>query len=297
MKAVKRLRILIVIAILVAGAFAGRFTTNLLFPLENEDVQVSPVVGSEPPGYSGEAYLVIGDNQPSLDADALSTEAFESYSELDALGRCGPAVACIGQELMPQAERESISHVEPSGWKNVPYPFVDGKYLYNRCHLIGYQLTGENDNAANLITGTRYLNVEGMLPFENMVADYIKETGNHVYYRVTPYFVGDELVARGVYMQGWSVEDQGEGICFDVYVFNVQPGVTIEYATGESSLDEAALSQGEQGTFVLNTNSKKFHSPDCSGAADMKKENRQDYTGSRDLLIAQGFEACGQCKP
>ncbi len=249
------------------------------------------------PEFSGEAYCTIHGNQPAFIQEQFTTEAYEYFSELDSLGRCGVTMACIGQELMPTEERESISHVYPSGWVNVPYSFVDGEYLYNRCHLIGFQLTGENDNKQNLITGTRYLNVEGMLPFENMVADYVKETGNHVLYRVTPIFEGDELVARGVQMEAWSVEDSGDGICFNVYCYNVQPGVKIDYLTGESTLDEEAFTEGEMGDYVLNTNSKKFHIPSCSGAVDMSEKNRQDFSGSRDLLIAQGFEPCSQCNP
>jgi len=180
---------------------------------------------------------------------------------------------------------------------NAPYSFVDGEYLYNRCHLIGFQLTGENANERNLITGTRYMTVEGMLPFENMVADYVKETENHVLYRITPVFEGDNLVASGVLMEAWSVEDEGDGICFNVYAYNVQPGVIIDYATGESEADEEALNSGEKENFVLNVSSKKFHLPTCSGATGMNEKNRQDYYGSRELLIAQGFEACGQCNP
>lgn len=183
------------------------------------------------------------------------------------------------------------------------YDIVDGKYLYNRCHLIGYQLSGENANEQNLITGTRYLNVEGMLPFENMVADYVQETGNHVLYRVTPIFQGTELVARGVQMEAESVEDQGEGICFNVYVYNDQPGITIDYATGASSLEGDALPEDstqkepEDTLYILNTSSGKFHLPSCSGAASMKEENRQAFSGSREELIAQGYSPCGQCKP
>ncbi len=189
------------------------------------------------PAFSGEPYVVIDDNQPHF--DETNTDSFESYSELDALGRCGTAYANIGSDLMPTEERESISNVKPSGWVNREYDadLVDGRYLYNRCHLIGYQLTGENANEKNLITGTRYLNVEGMLPFENMVADYIKETDNHVLYRVTPIFEGDNLVASGVHMEALSVEDDGEGICFNIYAYNNQPGITIDYATGENWLD------------------------------------------------------------
>lgn len=186
------------------------------------------------PAFSGEAYIVINNNEPEFSDDALTTDAYEFYSELDALNRCGYAMACIGQELMPTEDRGSIGQVKPTGWQTVKYDFVDGKYLYNRCHLIGFQLTGENANERNLITGTRYLNVEGMLPFENMVADYIKETGNHVLYRVTPIFDGNNLVARGVQMEALSVEDSGDGICFNIYAYNNQPGVVIDYSTGES---------------------------------------------------------------
>ena len=174
------------------------------------------------PAYSGDPYVVINGNQPDFtEEDRTSTVSFESYSPLDALGRCGPACANIGQDLMPTEDRESISSVTPSGWINREY---DGEYLYNRCHLIGFQLTGENANEENLITGTRYMNVDGMLPFENLAADYIRETGNHVLYRVTPVFEDRDLVASGVQMEAWSVEDSGEGVCFNVYVYNVQAG-------------------------------------------------------------------------
>ncbi len=287
-------------AILSLVLIAAIYIVADMLPEEANPTQVSTVAVydlGDIPEYSGEAYCVINGNRPDFVEDMYTTEAYEYFSELDPLGRCGVTMACVGKELMPTADRESISHVYPSGWVNVPYSFVDGEYLYNRCHLIGFQLTGENDNKQNLITGTRYMNTEGMLPFENMVADYVKETGNHVLYRVTPIFKGDELVARGVLMEAWSVEDGGEGLCFNVYCFNVQPGVIIDYATGESRIDEEFLNSGEQHEYVLNTGSRKFHSPDCSGATDMKAENRQDYTGSRELLIAQGFEPCGQCKP
>lgn len=248
------------------------------------------------PEFSSDAYTVVNDNQPQFTQEQLVTESYEFYSELDALNRCGYAMACIGQDIMPTEERGSIGQVKPTGWQTVKYDFVDGKYLYNRCHLIGYQLTGENANEKNLITGTRYLNVEGMLPFENMVADYVKETGNHVLYRVTPVFVGDELVARGVEMEAWSVEDNGEGICFHVYIFNIQPGVTINYADGTSTLDEGYFA-GEEATYVLNTNSKKFHTEDCGNGDTISEENRQVVTTPRQVLIDQGYEPAGCCDP
>ncbi|WP_295691702.1 DNA/RNA non-specific endonuclease [uncultured Oscillibacter sp.] len=246
------------------------------------------------PAYAGDPYVVIDDNQPDFpEEDRTSTESFETYSPLDALGRCGAAYANVGQDLMPTEDRGSISSVTPSGWINKEY---DGEYLYNRCHLIGFQLTGENANEENLITGTRYMNVDGMLPFENLVADYVKETDNHVLYRVTPVFEGQNLVAGGVQMEAWSVEDAGDGVCFNVYVYNVQPGITIDYATGESWQEGTEPSDGDV-TYILNTNSHKFHYPDCAGAASMSDANRQEYTGSREDLIAQGYTPCGQCDP
>ena len=208
---------------------------NWLMPAQQPPHAVSL---QDVPAFSGEPYVVIGDNRPLFDGEDITAVSYEFYSELDDLGRCGYTMACIGKDLMPTADRESISQVKPTGWKQKQYDFVDGKSLYNRCHLIGFQLTGENANERNLITGTRYMNVDGMLPFENMVADYIKETGNHVLYRVTPIFQDDELVARGVQMEAYSVEDSGEGICFHVYVYNNQPGVTIDYATGHNWLEK-----------------------------------------------------------
>ena len=264
-----------------------------------------------------EAYVEVNGNIPYFtDADKTTT-AYENYAPLDSLGRCGVVMACIGRELMPKAdeERGSISSVTPSGWEQAKYDtaLVDGGYLYNRAHLIGWQLTAENANERNLITGTRYFNVDGMLPFENMVADYIKETGNHVLYRVTPDFQGNNLVATGVTMEAYSVEDNGDGIQFCVYVYNFQPGILIDYATGKSRLDDGSKipdksteddEKGDTGTgesadstYILNTSSKKFHNPDCSGAATIKEQNKQTYTGSRDDLIAEGYSPCGTCKP
>lgn len=278
------------------------------------------------PEFSGDPYVVLSENVPLFSQEDFSEESYETYSALDGLGRCGVAEANIGEDLMPTAKRESISQVKPSGWHSVQYDWVEGKSLYNRCHLIGYQLTAENANEKNLITGTRFLNVEGMLPFENMVADYIKETGNHVLYRVTPVYQGNELVARGVRMEGWSVEDEGEGICFHVYAYNEQPGVVIDYATGESREAEggdpargtaaADTSQKErsrsadrsegnsapeetesQGEYILNTNTKKFHLPSCSSAEQISGENRESYSGSREELLSLGYDPCKRCEP
>lgn len=253
---------------------------------------------SDIPEFSGEPYVVINDNEPSFPAEDFTSEGFEEYSPLDDLGRCGVAYANVGLETMPTEERGSISNVKPTGWKSVQYDFVDGKSLYNRCHLIGFQLTGENANRQNLITGTRYMNVDGMLPFENLVADYVKETENHVLYRVTPIFEGDNLVASGVQMEAQSVEDKGEGVCFNVYVYNNQPGVTIDYETGDSwASDEAPADTSQESTYILNTSSRKFHKPNCGSVETISPSNKKSYTGTREELINQGYEACGKCKP
>ena len=251
------------------------------------------------PAYSGEAYVPLNDNIPDFDPDDLPPRSFEEYSDLDALGRCGVAFANVGLDLMPTEKRGSIGQVKPSGWKTVQYDIVDGKYLYNRCHLIGYQLTAENANKKNLITGTRYLNVQGMLPFENLVADYVKETGNHVLYRVTPIFAGDNLVADGVQIEAISVEDKGEGVLFNVYCYNVQPGIVIDYATGDSALADAVPADADADTvvYILNTKTGKFHYPDCSSAINMSANVREEYAGTRDDLISAGYEPCGRCKP
>lgn len=252
---------------------------------------------SKIPEYSGAPYVAVNDNVPFFTEEEITTDAFEEYSALDSLGRCGVAYANICRELMPTEKRESISAVRPTGWHSVEYDFVNGKSLYNRCHLIGFQLAGENANERNLITGTRYLNIEGMLPFEDMVADYVKETDGHVLYRVTPYFRGDNLVANGVLMEGWSVEDEGEGVCFNVYAYNVQPGVSIDYATGDNCAVPADGTPTASETYVLNTNSKKFHTPGCGSVANISANNRQEFTGSRDDLISQGYTPCGSCNP
>lgn len=259
------------------------------------------------PAFSGEPYVVIDDNQPSFTASELTTSSFESYAPIDSLGRCGVAYACISTDLMPAdgEKRGSISEIKPSGWVTAKYDFVDGKYLYNRCHLIGWQLTAENANRSNLITGTRYMNVDGMLPFENMVADYIKETGSHVMYRVTPVFSGDDLVAQGVQMEAYSVEDDGDGICFNVFCYNVQPGVTIDYADGTNHLSDKDAQTDSSSTstdtdtasahYVLNTSSKKYHDPSCSAVGKMSEKNRRDFTGTQAELEKEGYTPHTSC--
>lgn len=258
------------------------------------------------PTYSGSPSVEVLGNTPQFTEQDKARGSFEEYSPLDDLGRCGVAFALVGTETMPTEKRGSIGEVKPSGWHTVRYNgIVDGNYLYNRCHLIGYQLAGENANPKNLITGTRYLNTEGMLPYEDKVAAYVKRTGNHVLYRVTPMFDGSNLVASGVHMEALSVEDNGKGISFNVYCYNVQPQISIDYATGASELQEASTSTNAQASstasteqsYVLNTNSKKFHTPGCSAVSRMKEANKKAYTGTRDALFAQGYTPCGICKP
>lgn len=304
-----RLLALALSALLMLGTLVGCGDLLAEF-LPSEQPQDTPSASTldDIPPFTDQPYVVLGDNIPTFtEAEKAVTASFEEYAPLDSLGRCGVTYACIGRDLMPTEERGSIGSVKPSGWQTVKYDIVDGKYLYNRCHLIGFQLTGENANRENLITGTRYLNIEGMLPFENMVADYIKETGNHVLYRVTPVFEGNNLVASGVIMEGWSVEDNGDGICFYVYSYNNQPGIVINYANGDSALSEdglpeapenvPAVDSGDGVTYVLNTNTKKFHEPDCGSVSSMSPSSRKDYTGDRESLIEQGYDPCGSCKP
>lgn len=291
----KKLRPIIVVVLLFALAAAWYLFFKKDAPTESSFSLQSI------PEFSDSAYIVLDENKPRFTDDELVTDSYEFYSELDALGRCGYAMACVGVDIMPTEERGSIGQVKPSGWQTVKYDFVDGKYLYNRCHLIGFQLTGENANPRNLITGTRYLNVEGMLPFENMIADYVKETENHVIYRVTPIYDGDNLVASGVQMEAISVEDNGEGICFNVYAYNNQPGVIIDYATGESraASEKNETQQPQAGTqsYILNTNSKKIHTPDCDLAKDIKPNNKKASTDTRQSLISQGYSPCKSCNP
>ena len=295
---------LILVLLLTFTACGGSLTNGDIFPeLEKtttESIQNITVTLKDIPEYSGSPYVAINDNQPSFTSDDYTTTAFEKYAELDYLGRCGVTYACVGVEIMPTEDRGSIGQVKPTGWVTAKYDFVDGKYLYNRCHLIGFQLTGENANTQNLITGTRYMNTEGMLPFENMIADYVKETENHVLYRVTPIFDGENLVARGVQMEAYSVEDNGEGICFNVYCYNVQPGVVIDYATGKSHLDTETTTKAEDDVnssqFVLNTSSKKIHNPTCSGAKNMSEKNKKTVSGTElKSYLNDGYEYCGNC--
>ena len=322
------------------------FRTRLTSLLVSIILLLSLLCGCKPivdlndiPDYTRYASIKINGGDPFFTEGEITDEAFERYSELDPLGRCGVAFACIGIELMPTEDRGEIASVTPTGWEyggisnNNEYDFVDNKYVYNRCHLIGFQLTGENDNEKNLITGTQYLNIKGMLPYENEVADYVEETGNHVMYRVTPIFNGLDYVAQGVLMEAYSVEDNGRGVCFCIYAYNVQPGVTIDYFTGVNVANGEVLPEidGDDGRgeiadegeneeepddkdeesdktpdtdegektadYILNTNSKKFHYPGKSCAESISDKNRKEYSGTREELIADGYSPCGICKP
>lgn len=276
-------------------------TTDITQNIVTEQSTVKSVSDiAEIPPYENDPYVEINNNKPDFDKDDLTTKAFEKYSKLDKLGRCGVAFANVCTEIMPTQERGAIGSVKPTGWHTVKYNNVDGKYLYNRCHLIGYQLSAENANERNLITGTRYLNVTGMLPFENKVAEYVEQTNGHVLYRVTPVFENDNLLASGVQIEAYSVEDNGKGICFNVYCYNVQPGIEIDYATGESKAG-ASTDNFDDGSkiedYIVNTKSKKFHKESCSALKNTKSENTKHYRGNRENLIKNGYSPCKQCTP
>ena len=230
------------------------------------------------PDFSGNMTVVVDNNNPDFTSKDLKAKSFESYSKLDSEGRCQVAEACVGKDIMPKGKREAIGMVKPTGWHTVKYNNVDGKYLYNRCHLIAYQLTGENANNKNLITGTRSFNVDGMLPYEEMVGDYVRETGNHVLYRVTPVFDGDDLVAKGVQMEAMSVEDKGEDIKFNVFVYNVQDGVKIDYETGESKADSSV-----EVTTQNSEASKKYHTDQNSS----NNSNNKSYRSNKNTATAK----------
>lgn len=299
MRAKRRTIFLILGIILIAIFLYGRMGVGAgdPRPVQTDTVGTTKSFDySTVPAYSEDAYVAIHDNVPFFRPSEMTDISFEEFSELDMFNRCGVVWACVGRDLMPEEERGSIGSVKPTGWQTVRYDgVVDGNYLYNRCHLIGFQLTGENANERNLITGTRYLNIEGMLPFENMVADYVKETGNHVMYRVTPVFEGDDLLASGVLLEGYSVEDEGEGICFCVFAYNVQPGIEIDYATGDSRLADAVSGEDvETVRYIGNRNSQVFHNADCSG---LPAEQNRVYFGSREEAMEEGYQACSRCNP
>lgn len=302
------------------------------------------------PVYSGDELVPINNNVPDFTEEEIGTEEFYKFSELDELGRAGRAVGCIGPSMLAAGERGPIGMIRPAGWHTVKYEFIDGLYLYNRCHLIAYSLCGVNADERNLITGTRYLNIEGMLGIENRVYWYVKDTGNHVFYRVTPRYIGDDLLAVGVQMEAYSVEDQGKKLSINVFCFNVQPGVLIDYKTGDNSLDpnynaDRSISPDsdsgvnvfdsqdltpktntgestavepdgqtektdldgtednelfvpdEKATYILNTNTMRFHLPDCRSVQDMKEKNRKEFFGTREEAMDAGYLPCGRCRP
>ena len=294
-------------------AFIYKDNTNYI-----EKENVGSYNSDKIPEYNGKSYIILNNNEPNFNDEDFLTDTFEKYSPLDKLGRCGVAFANISIDLMPTIERGSIGMIKPSGWHTVKYDIVSGKYLYNRCHLIGYQLTGENANEKNLITCTRSMNMGVMLDYENKVANYVESTGNHVLYRATPIFEGDNLLAGGVQLEAYSVEDKGDGICFNVFIFNVQPGVKIDYLTGESSLEDESTaptptpkpsvtpkptpkpspsSTAQAQSYVLNTKTHVFHYASCRHVSSIKDANRKNFTGSRDALISDGFKPCGSCHP
>ena len=319
MKKFKSLLLPIILSLMITGCStpissnSDKISENTTETTTTTDTNISSTISLDSiPQYSGTPYIEINGNIPQFtEEEKQNTTSFEQYSELDSLGRCGVAFANVGQDLMPTEKRGPIGMIKPSGWHTVKYDCVDGKFCYNRCHILGYQLSGENANEKNLITGTRYLNVEGMLPFENQVADYVKETNHHVLYRVTPIFKDDELVASGVQIEAYSVEDNGQGICFNVYVYNVQPGITIDYKTGESKLENTTDKNSEENsenisegnsetvnhTYILNKNTKKFHKEDCSSVKQMSEKNKEKWNGNREELLNQGYEPCENCKP
>jgi len=329
------LALLLGLSLTACGTSRDKINTEFTRTTEAES-QVSQSVSETPsetalfdysmvPEYTGSASVAINNNVPFFNADekAAGTLSFETYSDLDDLRRCGTAYACIGKDIMPTEERGQIGMVKPTGWHTVKYDCVDGKYLYNRCHLIAYCLAGENANEKNLITGTRYLNIEGMLPYETLTAKYMDNNpDNHVLYRVTPVFIGSELVARGVLMEGYSVEDNGAGINFCAFCYNVQPDVEINYANGKSSQNGSAdkdagftgYTNGNSGfsgysnensteignsinSYVVNTSSKKFHTADCKNADKISDKNKEIVNESRDELISDGYEPSKCCNP
>lgn len=253
------------------------------------------------PPYSGKAWVKLNNDVPLFTEDEITNESFESYSELDTLGRCGVCIASVGQDIMPTEERGRISSVKPTAWHSVQYDNIDGGSLYNRCHLIGFQLTGENANYKNLITGTRYMNIDGMVEFENRVANYVKETGNHVMYRATPIFDGDNLLASGVTLEGYSVEDNGKGVSFYVFCYNVQPDIYIDYKTGDSyyigTQKTEPADDGVKSDYIVNIKTGKFHLETCPGVGDIKETNRKIYTETREYLMSNGYSPCGICNP
>ena len=292
----KKYKITIFSLILILLIGCNNVETNAITFNTNENTITTTIKNI--PVYENEPSIVLNNNIPLFTNDDITKEPFEYYSDLDDFNRCGVAFANICLDTMPTTDREQIGHIKPSGWHTIKYnDIIDDNYLYNRCHLIGYQLSGENANEKNLITGTRYLNIQGMLPYENMVAEYVKRTNNHVLYRVTPVFEKNNLVANGVIIEAYSIEDQGLGICFNVYCYNVQPGIKIDYKTGESQKNTEIKdsSKNNINTYVLNTNTKKIHTTTCESIQRMAKKNKQITNENISTLLEQGYTRCKIC--
>lgn len=315
MKKISVLAVFAALLILTTIHANANYDITVSFP--KSDIKVETI-----PEYNGEDYIVLHNNLPGFYIWQLTTDTFVSFSPLDSMGRTGTGFACLGRETLPSEPRGSIGNIQPSGWQTVRYDdLIPDKYLYNRCHVIGFMLSGDNATPENLFTGTRYLNMTLMKQIESSVSEYIQGTGNHVLYRVTPFYKDDDLVAFGVQMEGYSVEDHGGTICFNVFLYNIQPGIQIDYKTGLSRKDpdysEASselfllpveldnnntpaskdLNPENQVTYVLNTNTKKFHYPYCSSVSDMKPTNREDFYGTREEAISAGYKACKRCNP
>ncbi len=314
---------------LVLAAAGYLLTTEIILPTWQRLCGNYVILADGIPPYTGKDYIIINNNKPEFDDEQLTTNTFVSFSPFDELGRTGSGIACLGPETLPKDPRGEIGNIQPSGWHTVRYDdLIEDKYLYNRSHVIGFFLSGDNNTPENLFTGTRYLNAGTMLQFEIKVGDYIEKTGNHVIYRVTPRYQDSDLVATGVQMEARSVEDRGTGLQFNVFVYNYQPGILIDYRTGESrrdpdyqkdvsrsilpsvSSDQNALSEENNAaqnatdevdlstvTYVLNTNTKRFHLPTCDSVMEMKPKNREYFYGNRDEVIAEGYVPCGRCKP
>ncbi len=315
------LAFLICFSFLIIPAYAKENKTPVI---------TSTLTADDLPEYEGYDYFVVNDNVPDFYVWQITTEAYIKFSPLDDLGRTGAGMACLGPETLAESGREQTGNVKPSGWHTVRYDdLIEDKYLYNRAHVIAFMLSGDSKTPENLFTGTRHLNVGSMLQYEIIIDDYIKATGNHVIYRSTPIYRDNDLVATGVQLEAWSVEDSGKGVCFNVVAYNIQPGVIIDYTTGDSELDPDYLKANDNDTiilpemgvavsgigdraiqndadqtpeepaitYVLNTNSLKFHYPTCSSVSTIKDKNRRDFYGTRDELIAMGYDPCGRCHP
>lgn len=329
-KTMRKLTCLLLVLVLTFSLFTLTAFADGDKAEQENPIPVSTLDIATVPDYTGSDYIVLNDNVSDFYLWQITKTPYVRFSAFDELGRTGAGMACLGKETLPAEVRGEIGDIRPTGWHTERYDdLIEDRYLYNRAHVLGYMLSSDNNTPENLFTGTRYLNAGSMLQFEITVGDYIEKTGNHVIYRVTPMYRGRDLVATGVQMEAWSVEDSGAGVCFNVFVYNVQPGILIDYATGDSKCDpdyvpstaapvlplfvmgdvdgdvpdrsmpaeEAEPSEAPTVTYVLNTNTHKFHLPTCPSVTDMKPKNREDFYGTRDEAIAAGYQPCGRCHP